>query len=328
MKIKSVSFSSYKTKLNIYNLEKLDLFAFLFTQIILDPLLNKELKLRECLNNLDIKEDLYYLFNNIYYSFLDNKLLVSEEKEFWDLALKDIVVKEEVIDYLKEGYLPVLKGEEDKDFIYNYLDNKMVLEKDKYNDSNVCVLEVNNSFKNIEKIINDNINSLLNIQKGIAMLKKLVIDPYYFEIKLDKKNDKYYVSDNKEFIYKALKDNSLFINETLLEGEYLSNNIYFHCLYGNRIMKDYCEYLFVYNKEKEGVIEDNLIYVNYEIEDYDFIDLISKEGYRCGINLLEDDSKIATYLKDKVNKVSEFKLYLIKNKNKFDKRIEKIIELL
>ena len=72
-------------------------------------------------------------------------------------------------------------------------------------------------------------------------------------------------------------------------------------------------------------MEDNIIYVNYLLEG-DFIDLSKQESYITGRSHL-NDIMISTYKKSKID-ISEFKLYLIKNKNKFTSNISKIIDLI
>ena len=47
MKVKGVSLSKYKVKLDVYIYEKLDLFAFLFTRILLDEKIDKNTKIKE-----------------------------------------------------------------------------------------------------------------------------------------------------------------------------------------------------------------------------------------------------------------------------------------
>lgn len=330
MKVKGVSFSAYKVKLNTYILEKLDLFSFLFTQIILDENMDKDSKFVDCLLDLDIKEDLFYLFNNIYYKFIDNKII--EESLFSDiynLTLKDILIDKRFIPYLKDGYFPILNGEIEKEFIYDTLAKKVILKDIEFKDSNVCVIKVNNDKQEIENIVNDNKKGLLQIEEGICILKQAIIDPYYFEIDLKETNNYLsYNKDNKEVIYKGLSENSLFINDNELEGEYLSSNIYFNCLYGDISLKDNSKYLFVYNEDKMGLVENNIIYVDYKLDDGDFIDLTNKESYKCGTYLLENKEKIATFVKSKSKGVSDFKLYLIKNKDKFNINIAKVIELI
>ena len=319
MEVKGVSFSKYKVKVNTYIFEKLDLFAFLFTNIILDENLDKNKKVVECLLDLDIKEDLYYLINNVYYKMIDNGIIKDNySDDITNLKLKDIVVEKRFQDYLKQGYFPILNGEIEKEFIYDYLLNKVVLEKQIYDDSNVCVLKVDNDKSNIEKIINDNKKSLLDIDQGLCVLTDVIVDPYCFKINTNEVK-------NKEKIYKSLKENSLFLTDKVLEGEYLSNNVYFECLFSNYNMREYCDYLFINDKEKEFKVEDNIIYVDYAF-DCDFLDLKNKESYICGKMLLED-TYISTFIKNKED-VSKFKLYLTKNKNKFTSNINKIIELI
>ena len=75
-------------------------------------------------------------------------------------------------------------------------------------------------------------------------------------------------------------------------------------------------------------IQDNIIYVNYNFLDGDFIDLVNKEKYKCGVYKLENEKNISTFIKSKEDKVSDFKLYLIKNKNKFKISLNEILELI
>ena len=329
MKVKGVSFSIYKVKVNTYVFDKLDLFTFLFTQIVLDEHINKDMKVIDCLLDLDIKEDLHYLFNNVYYKLVDNLVIKDTKKEdINELLIKDIQMDKRFINYLKQGYLPILNNETEKEFVYDYLNNKVVLANEYYTDSNVCVIELENNKESIEEIINDNKKNLFDINDGICILNDFVVDPYYFEIHLKEKDNYYFVSStNKEMIYNALCNNSLFVKEDINKGEFLSNNIYFKCLFSKNNLIDYCDYLFVYDKEKEFNVMDNVIYVNYDF-DGDFVDLINKEKYITGKYLLENNKYMSTFNKEKCKEVSEFKLYLLKNKEKFTKNINKVIELI
>lgn len=329
MKVRSVSFSKYKVKFNTYIFERLDLFSFLFTQIVLDEHIDKHSRIVDCLNDLDIKEDLWYLFNNVYYRFLDNKIIEDANKEtFEDLIVDDIKIDERFIEYLKRGLFPSLEQEEEKEFIYDYLNNKIVLETKESKEDNICVFRVNNAKENIEKILNDNKEGLLNIKDGICIVKEFVVDPYYFDVDLTENNGVLISShENKADIYKALVDNSLFIDDQIVEGELFTNNVYFECLYGDLMMRDYCKYLFVYDKEKEFLVDKDVIYVGYKI-DGELVDLSKKVRYLCGKYLLENNQYVSTCRKDKSQDISEFKLYLVKNKKMFSNNIEKIIELI
>lgn len=329
MKVKGASFSKYKVKLNCYTFYPLDLFSFLFAQIILDDSLNKDKKIVDCLKDLDIKDDLLYLFNNVYYRFVDNFIIEDTYKEdIYELLIKDIKVNPYFIEYLKQGYFPEFNEEIEKGFIYDYLNNRVVLEDKIFDDSNICVFEISNDNSSIEKIINDNKKSLLDIKDGVCIVKDVIVDPYYFDFELEKSNSRLKSnSKNKEEIYKALENNSLFISDKIVEGEFLSNNIYYECLFANETLKDYCKYLFVNNKEREFEVDNNVIYVDYDFN-YDYLDLISKQGYECGKYLLENDKYISTFNVNKCKEVSDFKLYLIKNKDKFKVNIDKIIGLI
>ena len=253
----------------------------------------------------------------VYYKLIDNEVIVDSLKEdIYSLQLKDIIIDERFLDCLKEGYFPILNGEIEKEFVYDFIENKVVLEKENYSDSNLALLKVDNSYSNIEKIINDNKKGLLGIEEGFVILKDVVIDPYYFSLTVD---------NNDKKILDMLKDNNLLLKDRNVEGEYLSNNIYFDYLYGTEDIKDLCEYLFVYNKDKEFIVDDKIIYVGYDLKN-DFIDLKNKEAYMCGYMDLGVE-KVSTFKKNKVD-VSEFKLYLVRNKGKFSSNITKIIELI
>lgn len=318
MKIKGVSFSKYKAKINTYIFEKLSLFEFLFIQILLDSNIDRKKKIKDCLLDLDMKEDLHYLFNNVYYKLIDNLIIGDNQSEdITNLKIEDIIIDERFIKYLNEGYFPILNGSIEKEFIYDYLKNKVVLEKDIFTDSDVCLFRVNNDRNSIEQIINDNKKGLLDIDNGVCILEELIIDPYYFNIDLNK--------EKNEYILDCVKENSLYLNDLEIKGEFLANNVYYSCLYSNRDMSDYCDILFEYNKEREFEVDDKIIYVGYEFEDNDYIDLKNKEAYRCGKCML-DNYALSTYLKHKID-ISEFKLYLIKNKNRFKTNISKYIEL-
>ena len=329
MKVKGASFSKYKVKLNCYTFYPLDLFSFLFAQIVLDDSIDREKKIVDCLKDLDIKDDLLYLFNNVYYKFVDNFIIEDTLKDdFYDLLVKDIHVDSRFIDYLKQGYFPMFNEEIEKEFVYDYLNNKVVLEDKVYDDSNICVFETNNNKIDIEKIVNDNKKSLLDIKDGLCIVKDVVVDPYYFEIELDKKEAVLKSKlNNKESIYKALENNSLFISDKLIEGEFLSNNIYYECVFASEDFKEYSKYLFVNSKEREFEVNDNVIYVDYSFN-YDYLDLVNKNGYECGRMLLENNKYISTFNVSKCKEVSDFKLYLVKNKDKFKVNIDKIISLI
>ena len=329
MKVKSASFSSYKVVVNNYVFEKLDLFSFLFTQILIDENIDKNKLIIDCLNDLDIKEDLYYLFNNVYYKLIDNLIVKNvKEEDIAKLKIKDIEIDPRFVSHLKKGYLPVLDKEIEKDFVYDYVDGKIVLAENDYTDSNIFILEINNDINNIERIINSNTKALFNISEGFSILKEMVVDPYYFEIQLLEKDDYYYIKENtKENIYSSLSNNSLFLKDEILKGDFLSNNIYFKCLYSDLKLDDYCDYLFMYDKEKEFVVENKIIYVGFKFED-DFLDLKEKESYKVGKYLLENGRYISTCIKSKSKNISEFKLYLVKNKDKFSENIDKIIDLI
>lgn len=330
MKIQGVSFSKYKVKVGTYVSEKLDFFAFLFVQILLSETIDKNKKIYDCLLELDIKEDLLYLFDNVYYKFIDNNMLVNIKSEnLKDLTINDITLDVGFIDGLKKGYYPKFESYKDKEFIYDYLKNKITIKDDKCDDSNICVLEIDNTKAKLQELINTHKKPLLSISEGIVVLKDFIVDPYYFEIELSKKDDYYFTNiEKKELVYDSLVNNSLFVNdERILEGDFLSNNIVFECLFSNCNLKDNCKYLFVYDKDKEFVVEDNVIYVGYNF-DYDMVCLDSKQGYHTGKYLLENQKYISTFKREKCSQVSEFKLYLIKNKDKFNVNISHIIELI
>ena len=328
MKIKCVSFSRFETNLKSYVFTKLDLFEFLFTQIILKDNLDKNTKLVEALNALDIKEDLFYLFNNVYYKFKDNGIIECNFNDIYDVSLKDIKVNSLFIEPLTKGKFPLFSDSVNKEFCYDYLNKKIVTYKDNFEDSNVLCFEVLNK-ESVESIINRFSSALFNSSEGIYLVDSFIADPYYFEVELNEENNVFvYKRSNKEELYDSLVNNSLFINDERVKGEYLSNNIYFDVCYGKENIKDNTKYLFINDSEKEGEVKDNIIYVNYNFLDGDFIDLVNKEKYKCGVYKLENEKNISTFIKSKEDKVSDFKLYLIKNKNKFRISLNEILELI
>lgn len=328
MKIKCMSFSRFDTNLKSYVFTKLDLFEFLFTQIILKDNLEKNTKLVDALMALDIKEDLFYLFNNVYYKFKDNGIVECDFADIYDITLKDIKVNPLFIEPLTKGKFPIFNDNVNKEFCYDYLNKKIVTFKEAYEDSNIMCFETLDK-EGVESIINRFSNALFNDSEGIYLVDSYISDPYYFEIELDKENEKLvYKRGNKEELYNSLVNNSLFISDEVVNGEYLSNNIYFDVCYGKENIKDNTKFLFVNDPEKEGKIKDNIIYVNYSFSESDFVDLVSKEKYKCGVYKLENEKSISTFSKSKEDKVSEFKLYLIKNKNKFNLSLNEILELI
>lgn len=328
MKIKCISFSSFHARLKGYVFNKLDLFEFLFTQIIINKNLDKDTKIVDALKTLDIKEDLFYLFNNVYYKFIDNGVIECLSKDIYDVSLKDIKINSLFIESLTKGKFPLFNENIDKDFTYDFLNKKLVTNKEYYGDSNLLCFEVVNK-ESIESIVNRFNTALFNSGEGLYLVDSFISDPYYFEIELQEENSKLiYKRSNKEELYESLVNNSLFINDKLLKGEYLSNNIYFDVCYGKENMKDNSKYLFVNNENKEGDVDSNIIYVNYNFDNNDFVDLVNKENYKCGVSILENNKKISTFTKSKEDKVSEFKLYLIKNKNKFKCNLNEILDLI
>lgn len=328
MKINCASFSKYKLSLNCYSFKKLDFFSFLFTRILLDDSLDKSLKIIDCLNDLDIKEDLHYIFNNVYYNLVDNFIIKDNNyDDINDLKISDIEIDSRFTSYLKEGFLPVFNEEITKEFVYDHLLNKVVLMDKEISSDNICVVEVDNSITNIEKIVNDNKESLFDLSDGICIVKDVIVDPYYFDLNLDDEDKMVLHKSFKNKVYDSLLKNCLFVNDDILKGNFLSNNVYYKCLFAKEELKEYCDYLFVFNKEKEFDVMDNIIYVDYNFE-FDYVDLVNKLGYKCGKCLLENDEYISTFKSSKADKTSEFKLYLLKNKNKFSKNIDKIIELI
>lgn len=328
MKIKCMSFSKMEANLKSYIFEKLDLFEFLFTQIILKDNLDGNTKLVECLSSLDMSSDLFYLFNNVFYKFKDNHIIECLYDDIYEVCLKDIRINCLFKESLLKGNFPLYKGNINKEFVYDYLNKKIVTYKESYDDSNIVCFESSDK-EDVESIINRFSSALFNDNSGIYLLENLISDPYYFEVELNKENNKYvYKRSNKEELYASLANNSLFVENKEMDGEYLSNNIYFDVLYGNKEMKDNARYLFMFDEIKEGEVIDNIIYVNYKFEDSSFVDLVNKEKYRCGVVLLENDKYISTFNKSREDKVSEFKLYLIKHKDKFKMSLNEILEMI
>ena len=324
MKIKGMSFSRYSARVGIYKYFRQDLFEFIFIKIILDRHLDKESLLVECLKALEIKDDLFYLFNNVYYKLVDNGIIKEVNKDFRELRLKDIEVYPLFIEALSEHYFPVKQESVDKEFVYDYLKGKLVVSEEVFKDSNVVVIEVDNSWSSIERLVNKEKKGLFNLEDGICLIERLRVDPYYFEIELKENDTGIVIKD--ELVSKSLLDNSfqVVIDENL-KGNILTNNIYFECLYGKEYLKDYCDYLFVYDVNKTFSKEDKVIYVDYKL-DNDFVDLVNKDNYILGKMRVNDDY-VTSFYTNKNRQVSEFKNYLVKNREKFNFNLEGILKL-
>ena len=104
-----MSFSKMEANLKSYIFEKLDLFEFLFTQIILKDNLDGNTKLVECLSSLDMSSDLFYLFNNVFYKFKDNHIIECLYDDIYEVCLKDIKINCLFKESLLKGNFPVYK---------------------------------------------------------------------------------------------------------------------------------------------------------------------------------------------------------------------------
>lgn len=328
MKVNFVSFSDYSSKIELYNLDKMDLFVFLLIKIIKK---GSKKTVGEVLLDLDVTKALLYLYQNNFYDLLDNGLIInnSNSEDINEIVVDDLKFSEFGELCLSASKIPVLEKKEEKRVIYNPLKKQLVSENRANNSSNVVVW--NNEYKFLE-LINKYKKELTNRYDDIVLnYSDLEADPYYFEMTIDSNN----LSEN---ISGFLKNNALRLddNKEINEDkkEFLSSNFKVTLFYGkekNLVNSDY--YLLV-NEEKKYTMQDNKIYIDdivKEFNDYSFVEVGREtKGYNVGkvnIDGVEGSCFESFKLKDYKG---DIKKYLLKNRDKYEdvRKINEIIDLL
>ena len=328
MKINLVSFSDYVSEIEVYNLEKMDLFVFLLSKIIEK---GSDKTIKEVLLDMDITEALLYLYQNNFYYLLDNGLLInnSNSEDISSIRVNDLKFSEFGKYCLGVNKVPRLEKKENKRVIYNPFKEELVSDNKINESSNLVVIETKFSYLNL---INDYKKAILGRYEDDFVLNynKLEANPYYFTFD---------VKDNiDEKIKNALKDNCLKLEDDKMldedKKEFLSSNFKISLFYGkdrNLVNSDY--YLIV-DEDKKFSIEDNKVYVENIVNDYlnySFVE-INKEirGYNVG-KVMIDEVEGSCFQSEKLKDFKgDIKKYLLRNRAKYgDERIiNSVIDLL
>lgn len=328
MKINFVSFSDFNSEIELYNLEKMDLFVFLLIKIIKQ---GSKKKISEVLLDMDITKALLYLYQNNFYDLLDNGLIInnSDSEDINEIVVNDIKFSDFGEYCLGINKIPVLEKKELKRIIYNPLKKELVSENKINSNSNVVVW--NNDFKFLE-LINKYKKELSNRYDDIALnYTSLEANPYYFEMDVNSNN----INKNiKDYLKKnALKlDDSRELSED--KKEFLSSNFKVNLFYGRENNLVNSDYSLVIDESKKFTIEGNKIYIEEiikEFNEYSFVEIGREtKGYNVGkINIDEVEGSCFESFKLKDYK-GDIKKYLLKNRDKYKdiRLVNEVIDLL
>lgn len=327
MKINFVSFSDYASQIEVYNLEKMDLFVFLLVKII-EKGSSKTIK--DVLLDLDVTDALLYLYQNNFYYLLDNDLIInnSNSEDISEIVVDDLAFSDFGRYCLSINKIPKLEKSESKRVIYNPLKKELVSDNKLNDNSNVVIFNNNVNYLNL---INDYKKQIFSRYEDdfILNFKKLAANPYYFSIESSKIDDS---------IKESLKANCLILDDdkNLDENKkvFMSSNFKINLFYGedkNTVSSDY--YLIV-DEGKKFTVSGNKVYIGNVVNEYleySFVE-IGKEvrGYNIG-KIMIDDIEGSCFESFKLKDYkSDVKKYLLKNRDKYkDGRIvNKIIDLL
>ena len=328
MKINFVSFSDYVSEIEVYNLEKMDLFVFLLSKIIEK---GSDKTIKEVLLDMDITNALLYLYQNNFYYLLDNGLLInnSDSEDISVIKVNELKFSEFGKYCLSVNKVPRLEKKENKRVIYNPFKEELVSDNKVNETSNLVVFENKFDYLNL---INDNRKAILGRYEDNFVLNydKLEANPYYFAID---------VKDNiSEKIKSALKDNCFKLNDNKLldedKKEFLSSNFKINLFYGKERNLVNSNYYLIVDENKKFTIEDNKIYIENIVNDYlsySFVE-ISKEirGYNVG-KVMIDEVEGSCFEREKLKDFKgDIKKYLLRNRDKYkDERIiNSVIDLL
>ena len=328
MKINFVSFSDYSSELEVYNLEKMDLFVFLLVKIIEN---GSEKTIKDVLLDIDITDALLYLYQNNFYYLLDNGLLINngDSEDIGSIKVNDLKFSEFGKYCLSINRIPKLEKKEYKKIIYNPLKRELVSSNKVNESTNVVVYENNVSYL---KLINDNKKAILNRYDDFVLnYDKLEADPYYFEIDVNSEN----LDDD---VKRYLKNNCMPLagNKRLREDkkEFLSSNFRAKLLYGKEGELARSDYYLIVSEEKKYTVSDNKIYIEgiiKEFDDYSFVEIgRDTRGFNVG-ELVIDDIKASCVESFKLKDYrGDIKKYLLKNREKYknDKIINSVIDML
>ena len=328
MKINFVSFSDFNSEIELYNLEKMDLFVFLLIKIIKQ---GSKKTISEVLLDMDVTKALLYLYQNNFYDLLDNGLIINncDSEDINEIIVNDIKFSAFGEYCLNINKIPVLEKKDMKRVIYNPLKNELVSENKINNSSNVVVW--NNDFKFLE-LINKYKKELSNRYDDIALnYTSLEANPYYFEMDVNSNN----INKNiKDYLKKnALKlDDSRELSED--KKEFLSSNFKVNLFYGRENNLVNSDYSLVVDESKKFTIEGNKIYIEEiikEFSEYSFVEIGREtKGYNVGkvvIDEVEGSCFESFKLKDYKG---DIKKYLLKNRDKYKdiRLINEVIDLL
>ena len=329
MKINFVSFSDYTSEIEVYNLEKMDLFVFLLIKVIEK---GGEKKIKEVLKELDVTNALLYLFQNNFYYLLDNGLIInnSNSEDIGEIKVSEVKFSEFGKYCLGINRIPKLEKKEEKRVIYNPLRKELVSENLVNDSSNVAV--VSNDINYLELLNSYKKQIFSRYEDNFALNYSFVeANPYYFSIDVDSNNI-------DESIKEYLKDNALKLddNKNLDDNkkEFLSSNFKSKIFYGKESNLVNSDYYLIVSDEKKFYVNENKIYIENIVDeylDYSFVD-ISKEikGYNISKIILDDvEGSCFESIKLKDYK-GEIKKYLLRNRDKYknDRIINEVIDLL
>lgn len=329
MKVNFVSFSDYSSKIEVYNLEKMDLFAFLLVKIIEK---GSEKTIKEVLLDMDVTSALLYLYQNNFYYLLDNGLLINncDSEDIGEIKVNDLKFSDFGKYCLSISKIPSLEKIEEKRIIYSPLKNELVSNNKVNTSSNVVVYPMSLDYL---KLINDNKKAILSRYEDDFALNysSKEANPYYFEMKVDSGNVDKSIKDYLKRNSVKLSDNKNISEEN---KEFLSSNFRLNLFYGkeeNLINSDYC---LVVDENNKFTVADNRVYIENivpEYLDYSFVS-ISREskGYNVS-KIFIDDVEGSCFESEKVKDYKgDIKKYLLKNRDKYknDKIINEIIDLL
>lgn len=328
MKINLVSFSDFDSVLDIYDKEKMDLFSFMLVKII-EKGGSKSIK--EVLYDLNINDNLMYLYQNNFYFLLDNQLIVNDNKsdDISFIKVNEVKLSEFGKYCLANNYIPRYRESRELRVIYNVLDGKLVSDNKVNESSNVVVVDDKVDFL---KLINDNKKGLINEYNDTFVLnyKSKEANPYFYEMNVS-------VSELDEKLKRYLKDNKVLLGDNKVidedKSEFLSSNFKCKLVYCDKNNMVNSDYYLICLEEKKFEVEGNKIYIDSisEFSDYSFVSLGSEVmGYKVS-RIKVDDTYCSAFSKNKLkDNMGDIKKYLVKNKDKFkDVRvINEVIDLL
>lgn len=325
MKINFVSFSDFNSDIEVYELNKMDLFVYLLVEIIKK---RSDKTIKEVLLDLDISNALLYLYQNNFYYLLDNNLIInnSDSDDISEVKVNDVRFSDFGKYCLSIKQVPLLKEVKHKRVIYDPFGKKLVSDNNYIDSSNVVVI---NDVIDYLDLINEKKKEIMSRYSDDFVLnyRNKEANGYYFSVDFISDDIKEYLKLNKS----NTKDNKV-INEN--KCEFLSSNFKVNLFCGKESVLVNSEYYLIVDKDKEFSVSDNKIYIG-EIVDilnqYSFISFDSKSyGYKVG-SVKIDSEEYSVVERDVIKDYSsEIKKYLVRNKDKFkdDRVVSKIIDLL